>query len=561
MAYAWLNILSGQQVIINDSFDDWAGNVSAFSDKAGDGNPSRKIDFTAVKVSNDERFLYVYFDISTEINLQENNSVSIFIDIDNNISTGIFKSGIGADMVYYFGPRSGKVYRTNGTYSIFHNDIRLVTAPTVTGSRFEIRILRQFVSDAGQITMGPVIRLLMSDEDVAGDKAPDASGGYTYSFDENRKFNPVPFSIKKTSPELLRILSYNVLKDNIFLASTQASFNRIFKALEPDIIGFCEIYNRTSAQTAALIETFLPSANGKKWYNAEVNPDIRIISRYPILDKKALDGNGAFLIDLGTKKLVFIMAHLPCCDNETDRQKEVDNIMSFVRSVRYGISSFQTPQNTPIVISGDMNLVGLRQQLQTFITGDIQNNATYGPDFTPDWDDSALEDAVPVTTNNSAAFTWYNELGLYSAGRLDFFLYTGSVLSIKNSFALWSPDLTSQQLASSGLQAGDIPTASDHLPIVADFSITGLSTEVVTSDGGPVISAGWNGQNLVFSAEKDGRVSLHDVSGSELCAFDYKTADGVRVIDGFNPALQDRYGLIIVTFRSGTAVKSVKVIR
>ena len=557
LVFVTMPFVYSQQVLIDDKFTDWNGNVASFTDKQGDGNLSRKIDFTDIKISNDQQFLYLYFDITGELNIQENNSISVYIDTDNNSSTGIFKSGIGADMVYNLGPRSGRVYKSTGTKVIFHNEVGLITAPTVTSNRFELRMLREFTSDAGLTTMGPTIKVLFSDEDVAGDKAPDATGGYTYTFDNGRQFSPLPFSIKKSSPDHLRIISYNVLKDNLFITSLQPPFKRIFQALDPDIIGLCEIYNRTSAQTAALIESFLPSTGGRKWYHSEVNPDIRIVSRYPVIDKKALDGNGAFLLDLGSKKLIYIMTHLPCCDNETDRQDEVDNIMSFVRSVRYGISSFQVPQNTPVVIAGDMNLVGLKQQQQTLITGNIQNNTTYGPDFLPDWDDTSLEDVVPVATNNSATFTWYNESGTYSAGRLDYILYTGSVMSVKNSFGLWSRSLTDQQLSSAGLFREDIETASDHLPIVADFQVFGtVASEEPTNT--PDIKAYWVGDNLIFSADQSGTVALYDVSGKEHSCFDYKVSQGPIIVE-YDASTSGQ--ILILTFRSGTAVKSIKILR
>lgn len=49
--------------MLDDSFADWQGNaITAFKDISGDGNTSG-IDFTDVKISNDDVFLYVYFDL------------------------------------------------------------------------------------------------------------------------------------------------------------------------------------------------------------------------------------------------------------------------------------------------------------------------------------------------------------------------------------------------------------------------------------------------------------------------------------------------------------------
>ena len=515
--------VDAQQIMLDDSFADWQGNaITAFKDISGDGNTSG-IDFTDVKISNDDAFLYVYFDLKKEINLQQNNFVALYVDIDNHVSTGLNISGIGADLVYYFGPRNGKHFYGNQSISVFHNDIGLISSPTVTSHQFEVGIKRNFSTGLGTGKMGDKIRILLTDENVAGDKAPDISGGYIYMMDNNRKFTPGPFMIQKEKKEYLRILSYNVLRDRMFLPQVASAYERVFKAINPDIIGFCEIYDNTSAQTAAFVENILPSSGSQKWHHAALSPDIRLVSRYPILQSKSLDGNGAFLLDLGYSKLVYIVAHLPCCENDLQRQQEVDNIMSFVRAIRFGISPFQVPQNTPIIISGDMNFVGQRRQPQTFMTGDIVDNGRYGPDFQPDWDDSDLKDATPLTSNTSSAFTWYNGQGTYSAGRLDYFFYTNSVMDLKNSFALWTPSMTNAQLVSSGLRKGDVEDCSDHLPVVCDFLVKTNVSSVQNSDSDPDAYITWDGEHIKVSSRKAGRLQLYDMSGKMI--FDTEVAD------------------------------------
>jgi len=43
----------------------------------------------------------------------------------------------------------------------------------------------------------------------------------------------------------------------------------------------------------------------------------------------------------------------------------------------------QLPPGTAITVLGDLNLVGGTQPLDTLLTGDIQDNARYGPDSLP----------------------------------------------------------------------------------------------------------------------------------------------------------------------------------
>lgn len=549
----FINFIHAQSIVLDEVYDDWTNNVTTYLDKKGDGNTSG-IDLTDVKLGNDDRFLFVFFDISKEINIQEGNNVNIYIDIDNSLSTGLNKNGIGADIVYNFGIRKGQVYRNNNVFDVFHDDIGLITSPTVTSDRFEMSVSRNISLGSIQITMGSKIKVILSDENPNGDKAPDYNGGYEYIMDNSKVFLPFPFAIKKPNPKEIRIVSYNVLKDNLFSASLRQNYRRIFQAVEPDIIGFCEIYDNDGEQTVALIETFLPSSGNQKWYHASVNPDIRVVSRYPIVNSRSIDGNGAFHINLGDRQLLYIVAHLPCCSNDNDRQAEVDKIMAFIRGVKFGISPFNIPINSPIIIVGDMNLVGKKQQLTTFLTGEIANNSSFGPDFRPDWDNTDLEDAKPYTTNLPFTFTWYNDFGSYSAGRLDYVIYTGSQMKLNNSYALWSPALSTVELSNLGLQRDDVPRASDHLPVIADFDMSGVTSSSYEREELPFSFSQKNGQ-LIFDSKSNGQILISDITGRKIYEMN-KTESGEIFLDA--PHLS---GLFIFSFTTKNGIFSTKFYR
>lgn len=541
-----------QQIILDDTFDDWNSEVVRYTDPSGDV-PSSNIDFTDIRISNDDRFLFLYVQLNREINIQENNDITILIDIDNDINTGRKISGIGADIVYTLGKRQGFLHDGGSSYLIYHNNISLVTSPTVTSNRFELAIARNFTFHNDNFTMSNQVRVAFSDETLKGDKAPDGVGGYEYSMNNQIQYN-TELSLSKEDPSHLRIMSYNVLKDKLFNNSVRQNYDRIFKAVNPDIVGFCEIYENSSAQVAALMESFLPSTGSNKWYHASSNPDIRIVSRYPIINTRGIDGNGAFLIDMGKEKLVAIVAHLPCCSNETQRQMEVDNIMAFVRGIKYGISPFQVPVNTPIVIMGDMNFVGYSQQLNTFITGDIINNSTYGPDFTPDWDDSNLKDLKPLTAGLPMTFTWNSDYGSYSAGRLDYMIYTGSVMQANNSFVLWTPTMTQEQLMQVGLQADDVVRASDHAPIVGDYKLGVITAVEEEKDVQPFVFLQRDGEWLIDS-ELRGRLIVSDLSGKVFVDIK-KDQLGEQFI--YLPNLS---GMFIISFQTEQGIFSTKIFR
>ncbi len=546
--------LSSQQVILDEDFNDWSEtNIVSYADSRGDASFTG-IDFSDVKISNDEDHLFLYVDLSKEINIQSSNNITLYIDADNNANTGLSKNGIGAEIVYFFGARNGIYYGPTFNRQIFHNDINLITLPTVTSDKFEMSLTRRFTYGNAESVMGNSIKVIFSDETINGDRAPNQNGGYAYNFDNSIKNNYPTFTINKQEPNHVRFMSYNVLRDNLFEPFTQGAFRRIFEATKPDIIGFCEIYDYSSQQTADRVQTYLPTAGNEKWYNAEVNPDIRVVSRYPIIDKRSIDGNGAFLIDLGTKQIVFIVVHFPCCENDFDRQREVDNLMAFVRNVRFGISPFQVAQNTPIVICGDTNLVGLRAQQQTIITGDINNNIAFGVDFDPDWDDTPLEDAKPIVTNLPSTFTWNNPNGSFSAGRLDYVFYTGSVMQLKNAYSLWTPSLNSAELSSSGLLANDVEVASDHLPVICDFFIDGISniSDVVLSDGN--IKFTQKGEELTvymdqnFSNSK--KIIISDVTGRIIQQHTVKQSEIYKVLNT-NALIRNSIYILSLVDKSG----------
>jgi endonuclease/exonuclease/phosphatase family metal-dependent hydrolase len=402
------------RIIVDAHFEDWADVPVLLDDSANDNNLSN-VDFRELKVANDAEYIFFKIDISTELNLQSFNKIELFIDADNNPNTGITAHGIGSEIIYDFGERDGSVRVGTNTFTVYHDDIGLFSAPTVTGSVFEIAIRRDLIFNGQQLFSGNKISVVFEDDVNTGDRLPDASGGVEYTFTNENPAEFSPFSIEKQQDNAFRVMTYNVLQDAIFESNNQARYQRIFQATNPQIIGFQEIYDHSSAQVANKIEGFLPSGPGEQWYHKLINPDIICVSRFPIVDDFVLEGsnggqnNGAFLLDLGEdfdSELLFVVAHTPCCDNSFGRQQEVDNMMAFIRDSKSGEGDLQLQNETPIVIVGDMNIVGDRENYETMLTGDIIFNSTYGPDFAPDWDGSDFEDVEPTTTFTPLTFTW-----------------------------------------------------------------------------------------------------------------------------------------------------------
>ena len=70
--------------------------------------------------------------------LQENNDLRLYIDTDNNSGTGTQVAGMGADLIWNFGQRSGS-YNLG---SIGWDDIGVVASPAYEADEFELSIRR-----------------------------------------------------------------------------------------------------------------------------------------------------------------------------------------------------------------------------------------------------------------------------------------------------------------------------------------------------------------------------------------------------------------------------------
>lgn len=482
MTLLCLSFSAQTRVLLDADFEEWQELQITYVDSVGDGGFAG-LDLAKFQIFNDDDFLFFYLEVGTEINLQNGNSVTMYIDTDNDLTTGTNSFGIGAELVYDFGDRSGTIYLNGFSQNIEHQNIGLVSSPTVSSDRFEFAIKRDLSFFGTPLFSSSEIKVVIKDHGLAGDQLPSESGGVSFTF-LNELLEPLPeYSMVQSQNSDLRVLSYNVLFDSFFESNKFQSYKRILESIDPQVIGFQEIYDHSATQVASKVESMIPSVLNEQWYFAEAGPDIHAISRYPILASTTIEGtsssqgNGAFLIDLPdvVEDLLFIVAHTPCCGNDAGRQWEVDAIMGFIRDAKNGIGPLQIENNAPIIICGDMNFVGDDQQLETFLTGNIINEAQFGEDFSVDWDGSNLVDAKPYLTELPMTVTWYALESSFSPGRLDFQFYTGSNISAINSYSLFTPSLPLDTLLAYDFETSDVLNASDHLPLVVDYQFTNLT--------------------------------------------------------------------------------------
>lgn len=462
-------------------FDDWAEVQPLHVDGAGDGGT---VDFRAVAVANDHEYLYLRFEVTGDVQPDELQSIELYLDTDLNAATGTAFGGIGAELVWRFGNRNG-TYRPAGTnYTVYHDNVGLMMGPTVSNDQFEVA-LRRGITPAGGVPFltGGAVRFILRDV-TSGDLCPN-SGSIAYTLTAGSDVAPT-LPLGRGDPAHLRVMTWNILQDGLWTSSKYDAQNRLLDAIDPDVMVLNEIWDHSAAETAARVETFLPSGAGEQWHAAKVDAGNVIVSRLPILQTWLVNGStslreSAALLDLGpaqAKDLLLVACHLRCCTDDATRQEEADGLVKFLRDARTAGGAITLAADTPIILAGDMNLVGWRRQLDTIVTGDILDNATFGPDSAPDWDGTDL--AVPPSRHpdGRGGYTWRSDTSAYYPGLLDWIFYTDSALTVHNHYILETRTLLPATRTATGLQALDIPTASDHAPRVADFTVGTYASSV-----------------------------------------------------------------------------------
>ncbi len=500
-------------IVIDGAMGDWDGVPVAYTDTPNGG----AVDFGQLWIADDERFLFLRVEVGDEVDLSENNSIRVYLDTDNNAGTGIPIGGIGAELEWRCGDRTGFFEGSQ----VFHEDIRFRSGPTVTATEFEMAFGRD-TSPNGQAPLfqGPTVRIVMRDL-AGGDLLPDAGQFITYTFDQGTP--PVDDAIQLAREQAgdLRLATFNVLNDSPWDPGDEPKFERLVTAAHPDIICFQEVGDHSASEAAQLVSSWLPG----NW-TAVSTTDCTTVTHLPILGSWDVGNENAALIDatsvLGSEILV-INAHLPCCDNDSGRQNAADGIAAFIRDARLPGGPLTLDPDTPIIVTGDMNLVGLAQQLDTLLEGDIVNNGSFGPDFAPDWDGSGLLDVIAQQTEKRMGYTWRNDNSSFWPGRLDFIMASDSVLEVGNRFLLYTPEMSAAELAANGLQSGD-SLASDHLLFCADFRAP-VEAGCPDLDGNEVVDtidflallAAW-GPNPGHPADLDGNGTVDTVDFLMLLA-------------------------------------------
>lgn len=512
------------QILLDGAFSDWDSETPVYTDTSGDAGSSG-IDLGRLWMADDPEVLYIRFEAGKEIQLNSGHKLTLYLDTDLNSSTGIGVGGIGAELEWRFGDKAGRFKYGTAITTIDQFDIMFCGLPSVTADAFEASIRRDARPDGTHLLFaGSSVRILLTDTLSGGDSLPNSPEILPYFLDDGLLPPETGIALGKERTTDLRIITNNVLSDGPWGSGKGVKFGRELAAIQPEIINFQEIYNHTPQQTADFVGTYLPSGAGETWYSAG-NADCRTVSRYPVIQSWPIySGNLAVLLETTPaigKRILIISVHLYCCTDDAGRQAEVDAILSFIRDAKTAGGTITLDPDTPILVTGDTNFVGLAQQPTSLLTGDIVDNGTYGADFAPDWDGSNLTDLISRQTARRTCYTWRSDASAFWPGRLDYQVYTDSVLGVGNHFILYTPDMPADSLTRYGLLATD-SQATDHLIVCADFRPVEAADTVEHDPGRIPLSFGPNpthgGGRVSINLAREGliRLTVVEISGRSV---------------------------------------------
>ena len=484
--FLFSRLIAGHPINIDGQFHDWDIVGIAYSDMEGDGMSA---DFGDIKITYDMEFLFIFFNFHNgEYLMQDWNAFHLYIDADNNASTGFDFHGIGAELDWTFGQREGVFYINGGSETIWQNDLTLRIGPTITSTEFEIAISRE--SDVLTLNESQVLaegKIMITEALPNSDTVPNEDGGIYFSIGEDTVPLADPIPLERKHEDDIRIVTYNTWNDGFLDEERQPHFKRIIQALDPDVIALQEHWDWDEIDD--IIQSWFPD---EPWYASWTHRDMVVLSRFSIIDDASLISSGRTMCalldteeELG-KNLLIVNSHLSCCASNEDRQQQVDEFLSVWREwISNENGPFNLEDETPFVHVGDFNFVGYRQQVETIRIGDIVDENEYGEDFLPDWDNTAVVDLFSRHTHKRMGYTWRSDGSSFNPGKLDYIFYSDATIDTGRHFTLNTLAMEEATLMEYGLEWDDTQEASDHLPRVFDITLNDL-------DIGVDFNAGWN---------------------------------------------------------------------
>lgn len=471
------------QWLLDGDLSDWPEDALTVADRVGDsakpcqpmGNDGR--DLTSLRVRVDRDNLYVGIGFSGEERGDEEAGLLLLIDADRDGSTGVRRAGLGCELVWDIGLRTGEVHLDGFSGPIegaeeLREFLGILVAPTVTHDAVEVVLPR----GDHELFEDRAFYLVVHDE-RSDDRAPD-DGSFTLVWPTDA--TPVESIPLERHPDAaVRLGVYNIEHGGLFVhedAARQESLQRMLRTMDADMWMICESWDHDAAQVRARLGEVL-GRDLSTWSGVRHDGGNVLLSRFPVRDSwEVIDDVDsdeprnrhrltAALVATPERDALFVVNHWRCCDNDAARQVEADGLVRFLRDAFTSGGRLDLPADTPVVMAGDFNLVGLRDPLDTLLTGDIADEVRFGPDFA----ELGLRDVPARHPQAPWLHTWHVPSSSFGAGRLDWVFVRDAQVDVLRSYVLDTTHLDDALLSRHGLRRDDARTASDHFPLVVDL--------------------------------------------------------------------------------------------
>ncbi len=384
-----------------------------------------------------EHYFYVRISLPRSVIFQRNNDLRLTLFSGRRTDSPM--------LTWYAGERRGQwVTADNRVTELKVIDFPIVVSPTFASEHFEIAIPRDIkiggrpLFQEEELTLGLQSRSMGVSTEVTIASQPVLQDGVL----------PIDPVRATDTNRPLRLVSWNVLNDGILKRPDH--FRRILQLLDPDILALGEVFESSAADVQSRLADWLPQ---RDWLVVKHTGGSMLATNLQHENTVDIDGDtgDAFLLKLPGRKRSLLLVHAwaACCDEDNERQRQTDAIAAFLRDYRR-----QLPVDTPIILTGDFNIVSFREPYVTLKEGS----------------GGILADAVPRHTGLPFVYTWRSDETGFTPGRLDLTFYTPETITVNRAFIFNDEGLAAVTLDAWHILPGDTAKASDHLPVVVDFN-------------------------------------------------------------------------------------------
>jgi endonuclease/exonuclease/phosphatase family metal-dependent hydrolase len=437
--------LSASVIRIDGGFEDWKDIKICANDPKGDAKGA--FDITKVYVTNQGSILYLRFDTTNLLNLQNGpeaeGTLLTIINLPN-------KQELVLDM------RGRRAFlNDNVKERIPWDRLKYIVGPTYAQNEFEIQVdLVEFnINDGDTIS-------------IQFDGSDQLSAPVTFTFSHPSE-TPKRRSHSRYSGTDVRIVSFNTYYEGLSDSDRQEAMGRLLNSVNGDVYCFQEEW-KTEGH-GKILKRLMPPENKGRWHIHKVQGNV-IASKHPLktLPSKN-DRYAAAYIEMAEKQLFIINVHLKAMgyiDSREDRLRvrQVNDILATIDEIYKGkYNEDDTLDTQPaIVMLGDFNLVGSRTPLDMII----------------DKKDYGLKDWLIPNLIGESIVTWRGgPRASFSPGKLDYIVFSTRTLIPKNGFLLNSELLNQKELNQLKMEADD-SKLSDHLLITVDFQFSDSISQI-----------------------------------------------------------------------------------